>query len=147
MKEDTNHTAPIPAEAGVTVAAVRALCCQCGQLNTFPTKAKSPRQPGVHNPGEVGLGFGGAADPYAVPADDDTDGWARCVMQRRCPNCRTHTTHAILREGPHRDWLEDTHRQCGGHGRSDHYCHFCRPGIERMHADRRRWDARHGKVA
>lgn len=151
MSKSTNDPQPIPdaTHDTPTKPPVRALCCQCGQLNTFPTDQPSPKG---------GLQVHGEAHPVdpntgIMPADDDTAGWARCVIQRRCPNCREHTTHAVLRGDPrYRDSLERTHRQrCEQGVRYDPrrpethnvgYCTYCKPGIEEWVADTRVWNAR-----
>ncbi|MFL6164499.1 MAG: hypothetical protein ACJ74U_20065 [Jatrophihabitantaceae bacterium] len=155
MSKSTSAGRQIPDEAAVTKPSVRALCCQCGQLNTFPTDRPSPKG---------GLNWRGERQPVdvragIVPADDDTEAWARCVIQRRCPNCREHTTHALLRDEPsqYRDSLERTHRlRCEQGRRYDPeppegwtqwalgYCTYCRSGIAEWFADVRRWDARRG---
>lgn len=114
MQKDTNSSAQIPTEAIVTPVGVRALCCQCGQLNTFGSTRQSPKVGGIHQTGE------GVIPGDVMPAEDDTLAWSRCVIFRHCPNCRVHTNHAYLRDDKYRDALEV------------------------MLADRRASDARHG---
>ena len=116
---------------------VQALCCQCGNLAELKSTRLSS-QPGLHRMEQLG--------PYPVPAPDDTEGWARCVITRKCKVCDEYTTHAFLRDDvQHRDILEQSHwwRCIEGRTRdprnpewSVRYCGFCVAGVVEYVADR-----------
>jgi hypothetical protein len=58
-------------------------------------------------------------------------GEPRYVMQRKCRHCERITTHAILRDGPHRDNLEDVHiRRCLMRDPTMiYFCFYCATGV------------------